>query len=172
MPQVILVDEDDHPLGVMEKQQAHLQGVLHRAFSVFLLDEDKLLLQQRAMEKYHCGGLWSNTCCSHPMPGEGVMEAARRRLWEELSIPQVELEPLYTFQYRAEFDNGLTEHELDHVLLGHYHGPLRPDPTEIAQVRWISCSELEREMEAHPQRYTPWFRLSLPRVLALAHLHP
>lgn len=168
MPDVILVDQADRPVGRMEKQEAHRKGLLHRAFSVFLLDGSKLLIQRRALDKYHCGGLWSNTCCSHPAPGEPVLLAAERRLDEELGIKNARLRELDTFLYRAAFPNGLTEHELDHVLLGEYSGPVRPDPREIAQVRWIDLEELQRDLQAFPQRYTPWFPPAL--TLVLRHL--
>ena len=168
MPDVILVDQADHPMGRMEKQETHRKGLLHRAFSVFLLDGSKLLIQRRALDKYHCGGLWSNTCCSHPAPGEPVLSAAERRLGKELGIENVRLRKLDTFLYRAPFPNGLTEHELDHVLLGEYSGPVRPDPREIAQVRWIDLEELQRDLQAFPQRYTPWFPPAL--TLVLRHL--
>lgn len=168
MPDVILVDQADRPVGRMEKQETHRKGLLHRAFSVFLLDGSKLLIQRRALDKYHCGGLWSNTCCSHPAPGEPVLSAAERRLDEELGIKNARLRELDTFLYRAAFPNGLAEHELDHVLLGEYSGPVRPDPMEIAQVRWIDLEELQRDLQAFPQRYTPWFPPAL--TLVLRHL--
>ena len=168
MPDVILVDQADRPVGRMEKQETHRKGLLHRAFSVFLLDGSKLLIQRRALDKYHCGGLWSNTCCSHPAPGEPVLSAAERRLGKDLGIENVRLRELDTFLYRAPFPNGLTEHELDHVLLGEYSGPVRPDPREIAQVRWIDLEELQRDLQAFPQRYTPWFPPAL--TLVLRHL--
>lgn len=168
MPDVILVDQADRPVGRMEKQETHRKGLLHRAFSVFLLDGSKLLIQRRALDKYHCGGLWSNTCCSHPAPGEPVLSAAERRLDEELGIKNARLRELDTFLYRAAFPNGLTEHELDHVLLGEYSGPVRPDPRKIAQVRWIDLEELQRDLQAFPQRYTPWFPPAL--TLVLRHL--
>ena len=168
MPDVILVDQADRPVGRMEKQEAHRKGLLHRAFSVFLLDGSKLLIQRRALDKYHCGGLWSNTCCSHPAPGEPVLLAAERRLDEELGIKHARLRELDTFLYRAAFPNGLAEHELDHVLLGEYSGPVQPDPMEIAQVRWIDLEELQRDLQAFPQWYTPWFPPAL--TLVLRHL--
>ena len=168
MPDVILVDQADRPVGRMEKQETHRKGLLHRAFSVFLLDGSKLLIQRRALDKYHCGGLWSNTCCSHPAPGEPVLSAAERRLDEELGIKNARLRELDTFLYRAAFPNGLAEHELDHVLLGEYSGPVQPDPMEIAQVRWIDLEELQRDLQAFPQWYTPWFPPAL--TLVLRHL--
>ena len=167
MPDVILVDQADRPVGRMEKQEAHRKGLLHRAFSVFLLDGSKLLIQRRALDKYHCGGLWSNTCCSHPAPGEPVLLAAER-MDEELGIKNARLRELDTFLYRAAFPNGLAEHELDHVLLGEYSGPVQPDPMEIAQVRWIDLEELQRDLQAFPQWYTPWFPPAL--TLVLRHL--
>ena len=117
MEYVILVDEQDITIGKMEKQQAHLEGLLHRAFSIFIFNsENKLLLQKRASSKYHCGGLWTNTCCSHPRENETVQEAANRRLQEEMGM-QCDLTPIFSFVYKANFENGLTEHEFDHVLL-------------------------------------------------------
>ena len=168
MPDVILVDQADRPVGRMEKQEAHRKGLLHRAFSVFLLDGSKLLIQRRALDKYPCGGLWSNTCCSPPAPGGPVLSGAERRLDDELGLKNARLRELDTFLYRAAFPNGLAEHELDHVLLGEYSGPVQPDPMEIAQVRWIDLEELQRDLQAFPQWYTPWFPPAL--TLVLRHL--
>ncbi len=163
---VILVDQHDHPIGQLEKLAAHQQGLLHRAFSIFIFNQQgQLLLQQRHADKYHCGGLWTNTCCSHPQPGESVIQAAERRLQEELGFT-VPLTHKGHFTYRAEFDNGLIEHELDHVLVG--HSELKNPPfnqEEIAALKWIDIAELKRELEQHPQRYTPW----LKQALALAN---
>lgn len=165
MADVILVDQKDRETGREEKQAAHVRGLLHRAFSVFLTDGTKMLIQQRAPEKYHCGGLWSNACCSHPQPGERTAEAARRRLREELGIEGVSLTELYSFCYRAEFSNGLTEYELDHVFWGSYSGEVRPDPEEIGGVRWVECEELLKDFCRQPELYTPWFKMAGPRVI-------
>ncbi|MCD8146848.1 MAG: isopentenyl-diphosphate Delta-isomerase [Clostridiales bacterium] len=167
MPEVILVDFQDRPLGTMEKMEAHRQQKLHRAFSVFLCRGDQVLLQKRASHKYHCGGLWTNTCCSHPQPGETVPEAARRRLAEELGITQSPaLEEVDVFFYRCPFPNGLTEFECDHVLLGEYNGAYTPDPSEVEDMAWVSVSQLEADLLEHPEAYTPWFLICAPKVFA------
>ncbi len=173
MESVILVDENDVPVGSMEKLDAHRKGQLHRAFSVFLFDEaGRWLLQQRAFDKYHSGGLWTNSCCSHPRPGESVLAAAHRRLGEELGCVDVgQLSPAFTFIYNAALDHGLTEHELDHVLIGRVEATqFQPalNPIEVAATRWISSPELQAELTAHPERFTVWFQAAFARVLALA----
>lgn len=166
---VVLVDQQDLELGTMEKLEAHRQGRLHRAFSVFLFDEDgRVLLQQRAESKYHSPGLWTNTCCSHPRPGESTTEAALRRLSEEMGTSS-ELEHGFTFLYKADVGQGLIEHELDHVFFGRAGTTLRPDPSEVKDWRWAEVVELGTEMEAHPDRFTPWLRICWP--LVLDHLH-
>jgi isopentenyl-diphosphate Delta-isomerase len=160
---VILVDEDDKPIGSCEKLAAHLAGgQLHRAFSVFVFDAaGRLLLQQRAMEKYHFGGLWTNTCCSHPRPGETTRAAAQRRLTEELGFT-VPLTEQGSFLYRAhDPSSGLTEHELDHVFVGHFDSAPTPNPAEVMGWRWQAMDEVEAELMAHPERFTPWFPLAL-----------
>lgn len=162
--EVILVDELDNELGSMEKLEAHRLGVLHRAFSVFLFNrENEMLMQRRAEQKYHSPGLWTNTCCSHPLPGEEVLAAANRRLEEEMGMT-AEVEPAFTVLYRAEFPNGLVEHELDHVLIGAYDGEPRVDPSEVSEWKYASRSSIEAEVEASPERFTPWFKLILPRL--------
>jgi isopentenyl-diphosphate Delta-isomerase len=163
MERVILVDERDREVGVAEKMRAHAEGLLHRAFSVFVFDRaGRLLLQRRALSKYHSGGLWSNTCCSHPRPGETVAAAARRRLAEEMSF-DCELRPAFEFLYRAELGGGLTEHEYDHVFVGSFDGEPRPDPSEVGDWRWIGWEELREDLAARPQRYSYWLRLALER---------
>lgn len=166
--QVILVDTQDRETGVMEKLEAHQKALLHRAFSVFIFNtHGQLLLQQRHADKYHCGGLWTNTCCSHPQPGEATQTAAERRLKEELGFT-TPLTDKGHFIYRAEFDNGLTEHELDHVFIGNSdRTTFSFDPQEIATVKWVNVSELQRELAQHPQNYTPWLQQAL--TLALQH---
>jgi isopentenyl-diphosphate delta-isomerase len=163
--QVILVDSDDHPLGAMEKLQAHRQGALHRAFSIFLFDrEGRLLLQKRAPGKYHSPGLWTNTCCGHPRPGEEVVAAATRRLQEELGIG-CPLEVQFNFKYRADLDHGMIEHEIDHVLFGRFDGAVLPAPEEIEAVRWITLPGLVREIGDSPKAFTEWLKTCLPEVL-------
>lgn len=162
---VILVSADDQVLGRMEKMEAHQKGVLHRAFSVFLFNErGETLLQQRAASKYHSPLLWTNTCCSHPREGESVLEAAQRRVREELGIDPrdiQDLQPAFHFTYRAEFDNNLIEHELDHVVIGRYAGACALDPEEVASVRWVSMPELLADVARNPEHYTAWFKIIL-----------
>ena len=157
--QVVLVDTEDRPIGQMEKMEAHRKGLLHRAFSVFILNNNgELMLQQRAFEKYHSGGLWTNSCCSHPRPGENVLDAGTRRLQEEMGF-KVPLEKAFDFIYKADLDNDLVEHELDHVLLGGFSGSPVLNPLEVASYRWISLPAVKAEMEEHPDRFTAWFRI-------------
>lgn len=156
--QVILVDEADRELGTAPKLAAHREGRLHRALSVMLADPDgRLLLQKRHVGKYHSGGLWTNTCCSHPRPGEAIADAALRRLQEEMGIA-CPLAPIFTLRYRAELDHGMTEHEVVHVFAGRYRGPVRPDPAEADGYDWIEPGALRRDLEATPERYSVWFR--------------
>lgn len=163
--QVILVDESDRALGTSEKMAAHEAGVLHRAFSIFLFDaRGRWLLQQRHPGKYHSGGLWTNTCCSHPGPGELTEVAARKRLRQEMGI-EAEIAPAFQFRYRAELDNDLIEHELDHVFLGDFEGVPAPDPVEVSDWRWIPESELLDDLSRQPEAYTYWFRVAVPRIL-------
>ncbi len=166
---VILVDEDDKPIGFEEKLRAHEDGgKLHRAFSVFVFNAaGELLLQQRARGKYHFGGRWSNTCCSHPLRGEDdVVAAARARLMHEMGL-EAELRPVFAFTYRAtDPASGLTEHEYDHVLIGRHEGPPRPNDTEVSAWRWLGRDALQCELDAHPGRFTPWLAIALDRLLA------
>jgi isopentenyl-diphosphate Delta-isomerase len=159
--EVVLVDREDRPLGTMEKQRAHREGALHRAVSVFVFDDqDRLLLQRRAADKYHSAGEWTNTCCSHPRPGEAPADAALRRLREEMGF-ECPLHPAFVFTYRAEVGGGLVEHELDHVFVGRWSGDPHPDPSEADDWRWAALDDAAREVEADPSRFTPWFRLLL-----------
>lgn len=161
---VILVDEQDVELGTMEKMEAHRQAVLHRAFSIFIFNEkNELLLHQRALNKYHSGGLWTNTCCSHPFPGEKTEAAAARRLQEEMGF-SAPLQHAFSFVYKAPFDNGLTEHEFDHVFTGIYEGPVTPDPEEVADYCYKSIGDILHSLQTHPQKYTEWFKIAFPRV--------
>jgi len=164
MQQVVLVDENDEEVGLMDKMEAHLKGLLHRAFSVFVFNSrGEMLLQQRALAKYHSGGLWTNACCSHPFPGEGVMEAAERRLLEELGF-SVPLSKKFDFIYKASFDNGLTEYEFDHVFTGYYEGEIWPNPDEVADYCFLSMELIERSLVADPGRYTEWFKIAFSRL--------
>lgn len=161
---VILVDEDDRPVGRCEKLAAHESGELHRAFSVFLFDRDgRWLLQRRHPDKYHSGGLWTNTCCSHPAPGERTEEAAVDRLMLEMGIA-APITPAFQFLYRAQFDNQLIEHELDHVFVGCFNGAPAPNPDEVCDWRWVETGALMEELEAHPEHFTYWFRTVASRV--------
>jgi len=157
--QVILVDKFDNEVGISEKIAAHEQGLCHRAFSIFIFREQnglEILLQKRADGKYHCGGLWTNTCCSHPRPGEEILNAGKRRLNEEMGF-SVELSNIGNFHYIAHFDNGLTENEFDHVLIGKYAGePIKPNPSEVQNYRWVKVSDLQDEIKKNSADFTPW----------------
>jgi isopentenyl-diphosphate delta-isomerase len=162
---VILVDDLDNPIGEMDKLEAHRLGNLHRAFSIFIMNEaGEMLLHRRALEKYHSGGLWTNACCSHPRPSETILQAANRRLDEEMGM-STRLESLFHFTYLAKFENGLIEHELDHVLLGYSESIPNPKPAEVMDYRWLAIEELLYELNEHPENYTVWFRVALPRLL-------
>ena len=157
--EVVLVDRGDAAIGVASKLEAHRRGQLHRAVSVVLFDDSgRLLLQRRAEGKYHSAGLWSNTCCGHPRPGESVGDAARRRLGDELGIEGCGLTRVADFLYFAELEGGLVEHELDHVLIGRWNGAATPDPGEVAETRWIDRDVLFEELVRAPDRYTAWTR--------------
>ena len=159
MQEVILVDSNDRPVGKMEKLEAHQKGLLHRAFSVFIFNRNnELLLQQRALEKYHSGGLWTNTCCSHPVPDESLESAGAKRLSEEMGFT-AGLSRLFAFEYRVELDNQLIEHEYDHVLVGRYDGEIAPNPEEVMAYRWISMDDLLTELKQHPEAFTSWFKI-------------
>lgn len=162
---VILVDEADQAIGEMEKMQAHREGRLHRAFSVFLFDESgRVLLQRRALSKYHSGGLWTNACCSHPRAGEATMDAAHRRLMEELGI-DCELREVSEFTYKAELDLGMIEHEHDHVFTGLYKGSDIPfNPEEVDSIDWVSFGDLVDDIASSPEKYTVWFRIIMENV--------
>jgi isopentenyl-diphosphate delta-isomerase len=156
---VILVNENDEELGTMEKQEAHEKALLHRAFSVFVFNSNhELLLQQRALTKYHSAGLWTNTCCSHPRVGETVEMAAHRRLFEEMGF-DCDLNIKTSFIYKAEFDNGLTEHELDHILVGNYNGKININTNEVASYKWVDVNWLKEDMKLNPNNYTAWFTI-------------
>ncbi len=159
--QLILVDADDRELGAGEKLEVHRAGTLHRAFSVFIFDRrGRLLLQQRAAGKYHSAGLWSNTACGHPRPGEATREAARRRLREEMGL-DCELREAFEFVYRAELEGSLVEHEYDHVFVGTCETEPAPDPSEVAAWRWVTMGELREGLRAEPRRYSSWLKLAI-----------
>lgn len=159
--EVILVNERDEFLGTMEKMEAHQKGVLHRAVSVFVFNGGgKLLLQKRALGKYHSPAKWSNTCCTHPRPGETTMDAARRRLREEMGM-DCTLIKWGELLYRADLDNGLTEHEFDHIYFGVTNTLPEPNPAEVAAYRFIEMQELVRDLTEHPEQYTPWLQPAL-----------
>ncbi|PWJ59072.1 isopentenyl-diphosphate delta-isomerase [Dyadobacter jejuensis] len=162
---IVLVNPSDEEIGLMDKLEAHQKGLLHRAISVFIFNTaGQLLLQQRQHDKYHSGGLWTNTCCSHPFPNESVATAAQRRLWEEMGI-QTPLKHIYQFQYFAHLDKGLIEHELDHVFYGITDQAPQINPEEAADFRFVHPTELDLDMRQNPQNYTEWFKICLPEVL-------
>ena len=161
--EVILVDINDQQLGTMDKIEAHEKAVLHRAFSIFVLNSNQeLLLQQRALNKYHSPGLWTNTCCSHQREGESNLEAGNRRLMEEMGMT-VSLQELFTFIYKASFDNGLTEHELDHVMLGFSEEDPKINTDEVASFKWISLEALKKDLAKNTHLYTVWFAIIFDR---------
>lgn len=163
---LILVNEADEPVGVMEKMEVHKKALLHRAYSVFIFNsKNQLILQQRALEKYHSAGLWSNTCCSHPAPGEDIITSAEFRLKEEMGI-HTPLRHAFHIIYKAEFDNQLTEHELDHVFVGKYDGEVLPNSEEVMDISFRSLEEISSEMKSDPQKFTVWFNLILPQLIS------
>ena len=156
---VILVNENDEQIGLMPKMEAHEKAVLHRAFSVFVFnDNNELMLQQRALSKYHSPGLWTNTCCSHQREGESNVEAGKRRLQEEMGFV-TDLKETISFIYKAPFDNGLTEHELDHILVGHYNEEPSINPDEVESWKWMDLEDVKVDMALHPEYYTAWFKI-------------
>nr|WP_299175818.1 isopentenyl-diphosphate Delta-isomerase [uncultured Allomuricauda sp.] len=160
---VILVNEADEPIGVMPKLEAHEKAVLHRAFSVFVMNnKGQTMLQQRAKDKYHSPLLWTNTCCSHQREGENNIEAGKRRLQEEMGF-QTELKELFSFIYKAPFDNGLTEHELDHVMMGSYEDAPSINPEEVEAWKWMYPSDIKNDIAANPDQYTAWFKIIFER---------
>lgn len=166
MERVVLVDAKDNEIGTEEKIAAHRGAKLHRAFSVFVFDSrGRLLLQQRAMSKYHGGGLWSNACCSHPRQGESVLAAAHRKLEQELGF-DCALEEAFSFTYKVDMGNGLWEHEFDHVLIGTWDGTPRPNPEEAMGVAWVEPAELLKDMKERPERYSLWAREAIERAIA------
>jgi isopentenyl-diphosphate delta-isomerase len=165
----MIVDASGHAIGTMDKMAAHKSGTLHRAFSVFIFNsKGQVLLQQRAFDKYHSGGLWTNTCCSHPKLGEFTLDAVHRRLQEEMGL-DCELTELFQFSYRHEFENGLIENEYDHVFMGISDEPPLPNPSEVAGFRYMDTDLLLFEVFEQPEQYTAWFKICLEQLLEIYH---
>jgi isopentenyl-diphosphate delta-isomerase len=163
---VILVDSDDRELGQAEKIEAHQKGLLHRAFSIFLFDnEGRMLLQKRASSKYHTGGLWTNACCSHPRPHEPIQNTLDFKLMQEMGI-SCEVQKAFNFLYKAELDNGLTEYELDHVYFGTFSGKPKPNPEEVEDWAYRHIEDIKTDLARNPHRYTPWFQMLFIPILA------
>ena len=168
---VILVNEADQPIGQMEKMEAHQLGLMHRAFSVFIFNKaGEMLLQQRALVKYHSAGLWTNACCSHPRPGEKTDQAAQRRLFEELGFTTA-LTEIFDFTYTAGFENGLIENEYDHVFTGLNETPVNPEPSEVMNIAWRSLEWIGEDLKLHPRKYTAWFHIAFPKIRHWAREH-
>ena len=163
---VILVNEKDEQIGLMPKMEAHKKGLLHRAFSVFIINQkNELLLQQRAAHKYHSPLLWTNTCCSHQRDGEDNISAGKRRLQEEMGF-KTALKELYSFIYKAPFDNGMTEYECDHVMIGYYDEDPIIEKNEVADFKWVDLPSTKKDMAQNPEKYTAWFKITFDRFLA------
>lgn len=164
MEYVVLVDTNDIAIGEMEKMEAHQEPILHRAFSVFIFNRiGQMLLQQRAINKYHSGGLWTNSCCSHPRPGEDTLKAASRRLQEEMGF-NTPIRKVFDFVYQSSFENGLTEYEFDHVFVGEYDGEILPDSNEVADYAYYSMEEIRSMILQTPGKFTAWFHIAFPKV--------
>ena len=156
---VILVDQNDNPIGDMEKMEAHEKGLLHRAISVFIINsKGEILLQRRAMHKYHSGGLWTNTCCTHPRVGESNTDAAHRRLQEEMGM-KAALQKAFYFTYKADLDHGLVEHEFDHVFIGFSDESPVPNPEEVSEFKWMTVADIENSIRQMPENWTEWFKV-------------
>ncbi len=163
--QVVLVNENDEPLGLMDKQEAHIKGVLHRAFSIFVFNnKNQVLLQQRSEEKYHSPLLWTNTCCSHPRKNESYLNGAQRRLYEEMGFT-CHLDKKFDFIYKADVGQGLTEHELDHVFIGTFDGEPILNKKEAKDYKWMTIIEIENDLKNHPENYTEWFKIIFKEYL-------
>jgi isopentenyl-diphosphate Delta-isomerase len=161
---VILVDEQDKAIGTMGKLEVHEKAILHRAFSIFIFnDKGEMLLQKRADNKYHSAGLWTNACCSHPRPGEDTLAAAQKRLDEEMGFTTV-LNKAFSFIYKAPFDNGLTEHEYDHVFTGTYNGLVYPNPIEVSEYCYLPVAAIKSSIQTKPGNFTEWFKIALPKL--------
>lgn len=162
---ITLVDENDKVVGKEEKLEAHKKGLLHRAFSIFIFNKKgELLLQKREKSKYHCGSLWTNTCCSHPRYGEELENAIHRRIVEEMGF-DCEMKKVFNVTYKAFFDNGLTEHEFDHVFIGFFEGKVSPNPEEVEEYKWETLENIVLDVKENPSKYTPWFRIIIEEHL-------
>ena len=163
---VILVDKNDKEIGIGEKMKIHREGKLHRAFSIFVFNSrGELLLQKRAKSKYHSGGLWTNTCCSHPRSGESTERAAHRRLKEEMGF-DCELKEIFSFTYKAKLDNDLFENEFDHVFIGNFDDNPLPNPKEVDEWKWVNLEELKRDIKENPTNYSYWLKISIDKTIS------
>ena len=162
---IALVDIDDNIIGFETKEEVHRRGILHRAFSVFIIRDGKMLIQMRNPDKYHSGGLWSNACCSHQRDGEKLLESVHRRMMEELGF-DCHMEEKFSFIYRTQFRPDLIEYEYDHVFAGSYDGEVRVNPEEASQIRWIAFRDLKEELRLTPERFSSWFIICAPKVIA------
>ena len=168
---IVKVDIFDNEIGEIEKMEAHFKPVLHRAFSVFIVnDKNEMLIQKRAEHKYHSAGLWANACCSHPRSGENVIESAKERMVDEIGIV-CNLEELFSFNYLSKYNENLYEYEVDHVLLGKYNGEVSLNKEEASEFRWVDVDSLAKEMLEEPQKFATWFITSAPRVISLLKLN-
>ena len=164
MTELILVNELDEPIGVMEKIEVHIKGELHRAFSIFVFNsKGEMLLQQRALTKYHSGGLWTNACCGHPIPGEEVRDAAQQRLKEEMGF-NTDIQKAFSFIYKAAVSNGLTEYEVDHVFTGTFEGIIIPDISEVKEYCYMGMDTIREAIRFNPNKYTEWFKIAFPKL--------
>ncbi|HTC00175.1 MAG TPA: isopentenyl-diphosphate Delta-isomerase [Ferruginibacter sp.] len=170
--QVILVNEKDEAIGTMEKMEAHEKALLHRAFSIFIFNKKgEMLLQKRADKKYHSAGLWTNACCSHPQPDEDILQSATKRLQEEMGFETM-ITKAFDFIYKASFDNGLTEHEFDHVFIGSYDGDIQPNADEVSDYCFKSMEDLKESIDANSKNYTEWFKIAFPKLEAYFAMFP
>ena len=167
MDELILVNAEDEEIGYGEKAYVHEKGLLHRAFSVFIVNDGKMLIQKRNRNKYHSGGLWTNACCSHPRKGESLKEAVHRRLEEELGI-DCDVEELFDFMYRTVFAENLYEYEFDHVFLAGYSGSIKLNREEASEIKWIDLQELKEDIVRRPEKYTSWFLIAVNKVIKVA----
>jgi isopentenyl-diphosphate delta-isomerase len=162
--QVVLVNEKDEAIGTMEKMEAHKKALLHRAFSIFIFNKKgEMLLQKRADKKYHSAGLWTNACCSHPQPGENIIQSATKRLQEEMGF-ETPITKAFDFIYKAPFDNGLTEYEFDHVFTGNYDGVVQPNADEVSDYCYKSMQDLKESIGLNSRNYTEWFKIAFPKL--------
>ena len=168
--ELIAVDLADKKIGIISKEDAHKKGVLHRAFSIFLYHDGKMLLQQRAFGKYHSGGLWTNTCCSHPRE-DNLIGDAKQRLYEETGIAVTSLKEIFVFNYFTKFSDNMYEYEVDHVLVADYTGSYKPNKQEINRMKWVEVDWLAKDLVKNPQKYTSWFIIAVPRVIEYIKKH-